>query len=38
MLHSKVYVIINVSTLALSPFDNLTKLKKRNFTYIVLHL
>ena len=37
MLHSKVYMKINVSTHGLSPFDNLTKLKKRNFTYVVLH-
>ena len=38
MLHRKVYVKSNVSTHALSPFANLTKLKKRNFTYVVLHL
>ena len=37
MLHRKVYVKSNVSTYALSPFANLTKLKKRNFTYVVLH-
>ena len=34
MLHRKVYVKSNVSTHALSPFANLTKLKKRNFTLI----
>ena len=37
MLHSKVYVKSNVSTHALSPFANLTKLKKRNlrcFTFV----
>ena len=38
MLHRKVYVKNSVSTHALSPFANLTKLKKRNFTYVVLHL
>ena len=38
MLHRKVYVKSNVSTHALSPFANLTKLKKGNFTYVVLHL
>ena len=38
MLHRKVYVKSNVSTHAFSPFANLTKLKKRNFTYVVLHL
>ena len=38
MLHtpcSKVYVKSNVCTSALSSFANLTKLKKRNFTYEV---
>ena len=38
MLHSKVYVKSNASTHVLSPFANHTKLKKRNFTYVVLHL
>ena len=38
MLHSKVYMKSNVSTHGLSPFANLTKLKERNFTYVVLHL
>ena len=38
MLHSKVYVKSNVCTYALSPFANLTKLEKSNFTYVVLHL
>ena len=37
MLHRKVYVKSNVFTHALSPFANLTKLKKRNlrcFTFV----
>ena len=38
MLHSKVYAKSNVCAYALSSFANLTKLKKRNFTYVVLHL
>ena len=38
MLHSKVFMKSNVSTHGLSPFANLTKQKKRNFTYVVLHL
>ena len=38
MLHSKVYMKSNVCAYALSSFANLTKLKKRNFTYVVLHL
>ena len=38
MLHRKVYEKSNVSTHALSPFAHLTKLKKHNFTYIVLQI
>ena len=34
MLHRKVSVKSNISTHALSPFANLTKLKKRNFTNV----
>ena len=40
MLHSKVYDKVTYlhCTHDLSPFANLTKLKKRNFTYVVLQL
>ena len=34
MLHRKVYVKSNVSAHALSPFANLTKLKKRNIIHL----
>ena len=36
MLHRKVYVKSSISTHSLSPFANLTKLKKHNFSYVVL--
>ena len=38
MLHRKVYEKSNVSTHALCPFANLTKLKKCYFTYVVLQM